>query len=388
MKVLIIALESINNVGENLLIESTKYLINRIRPDIETSSAQLMPRKEHMQKDLHIDWYLGHLLRKLSTVLHGNCSYKFRNIAYRIKYARYFSRKIQKMDKVIFAVGMIKYSTQDFSYIFHLVNKIASKYNKEVMMSAMSPQKASECDWRFFQLVEAVNMPSVKVITTRDGVEGVNILRKSYVRNNIYCDYVGDPALWIPETYGISRIRCCDKQPKVAINVIRKGIFDDYNQAWNDDMLFQLYVNLVHLMEKHNWEWRLFCNGGKKDLLVLRELQIKLGVSDDRIGIDYKDGRSYAEKLSQFDVVFGARLHCCITSVSLGVPVVGFIWDDKLRYFSETMGINEFFFLPSEMTAERVFHAMKNAMIFQHDKSNMEKYKQRTIESIDYFLNH
>ena len=49
MKVLIIALESINNVGENLLIETTKYLINRIRPDIETSSAQLMPRKEHMQ---------------------------------------------------------------------------------------------------------------------------------------------------------------------------------------------------------------------------------------------------------------------------------------------------------------------------------------------------
>ena len=384
MKVLIIALESINNVGENLLMETTCYLVKRAAPDIETFSAQLMPRKEHMPKDLHVDWYVGNVLRKFSLWLHGNRSYIIKSFAYKVKYTRYFSRVIKKTDKIILAVGMIKYSTQDFSYIFYLINKLASKYNKEVMMSAMSPQIACKSDWRYYQLIEAANMSSVKLITTRDGAH--EILKSDYLRRDTYCNYVGDPALWIPETYGISRLKPHREKPIVAINVIRKGIFDDYNRSWTDKNLFTLYLQLIQILDNNNWEWRLFCNGGKKDEIVLRELQSELRISEDKIGIGYSDGKSFAEKLSQFDVVFGARLHCCITAVSLGVPVVGFIWDEKLKYFSKTMGVDKFFFDPSEMTAERVFYALEDAMRFELDISNREKYKQRTLESIKRFL--
>ena len=91
--------------------------------------------------------------------------------------------------------------------------------------------------------------------------------------------------------------------------------------------------------------------------------------------------------ISQYDAVFGARLHTCITSVSLSVPIVGFVWDDKIKYFSETMGIENFFFHPSDMTAEKVVKALDEAMSFQIDISNREKYKHKTMESIRTFLN-
>lgn len=99
-----------------------------------------------------------------------------------------------------------------------------------------------------------------------------------------------------------------------------------------------------------------------------------------------EDGKAFVEMISNFEVVFGARLHACITSVAIGVPVVGFIWENKLKYFSETMGISQFFFQPKDMTAERIINRMEEAMQFDFDFRNKERYKQKTKESFIKFI--
>ena len=226
------------------------------------------------------------------------------------------------------------------------------------------------------------------MITTRDGQKGVDIIRKDYIRRDITCDYVGDPALWIPDCYGVEqkKKRKVMERPHVGINIIREGIFDDYNKSFTDERLFQLYVRLIELINAKGWRWSVYTNGMASDWLVLRKLQQHIGFSDEHITSQYTSAKDYVTKISEFDVVFGARLHACITSVAIGVPVVGFIWENKLKYFSETMGVSQFFFQPKDMTAERIINRMEEAMQFDFDFRNKERYKQKTKESFIKFI--
>lgn len=386
MKVLLIALESIDNRGDEIIRESTEYLVKQILNDVEILRAQLKPSKTTIDKKYLFCYSLGAILWKLSSWTTGNFSYKIKNLSYVIKYSRYFSTNIRHSDKIILPVGMLKYSTQDFSYMFHLINKFATKYGKPVLMSAMSPQPADNSDWRYLQLIKAVNMPAVCMLTTRDGEAGVNVLSSDYIKRNLHCTSVGDPALWIPEVYRIKGTKTCNEVPYVGINIIRNGIFDDYNKALTDDAMFNIYVQLIKSLEDIGWRWSVFTNGMEKDNVVLRELKKHLGFSEDHVIPPCKNGAKYAEMISCYDVVFGARLHACITSVAVGTPVVGFIWDNKLRHFSETMKITQFFFQPSEMTAEKIVKKMKEALNYNFDIKNRDRYKQKTRDSIKYFL--
>lgn len=383
-KILIFALESINNIGEELLRQSTEYLVRQISSDAEITIAQLKPNRNLVGRLYFVDYILGAILMRVALRFKGTLSYRIKKVAYKIEYDRYYSHLISKTDKIIMPIGMLKYGTQDFSYLFYLINKIATKYNKGVMMSAMSPQEANKDDWRYHQLVKAVNFPSVKMVTTRDGESGVNIIKRDYLHRDISCDYVGDPALWIPEAFKVKKEKTVSAVPWVGINIIRKGIFKDYNNTSTDEHLKHVYTQLITLLEKRHWRWSVFCNGMASDWQVLCELQSEIGFTDDHISSNYNDSRSYAEMVSRFDVVFGARLHSCITSVAVGTPVVGFIWEDKLKYFCETMGIDHFFFNPSDMTADKVLSAMEKAMKF--DYLNREYYKLKTKESIKTFL--
>lgn len=388
-KILLIALESINNVGDEMLRATTEHILRSSIPNnIEVEAAQLKPAFSYIKKNYKLSWLVSAVILKLMISLRLRHCFRIKNLVYIIAYKKYFEDRIKNADYIILPVGMLKYSTQDFSYVFHLINKLATKYGKSVLMSAMSPQKADDKDWRYRQLVEAVNMPSVKMITTRDGQKGVDIIRKDYIRRDITCDYVGDPALWIPDCYGVEQKKKREvmERPHVGINIIREGIFDDYNKSFSDERLFQLYVQLIELINAKGWRWSVYTNGMESDWKVLRKLQQHIGFSDGHVTQQYTSAKDYVTKISDFDAVFGARLHACITPVSLGIPVVGFIWDDKLKHFSETMGIGQFFFQPQEMTAEIILAKLEDALKFDFDYEKRDKYKQKTVESFDKFL--
>lgn len=387
--VLLISLESIDNVGDELLRTTTEFVLRSLcLDDVDFQVAQLKPTRKYINDEYKFYWNVSAVIRKISRHLGLEKFYKLRNLSYIIAYKKYYEDLIKTADFIILPVGMLKYSTQDFGYLFHQINKLATKYSKPVLMSAMSPQKADVEDWRYHQLVEAVNMPSVKMITTRDGKQGVDIIRKDYLKREISCDYVGDPALWIPECYNIEQKRSknVDGMPYVGINVIREGIFDDYNKSFTDDKMFQLYVQLIKLIDAKGWRWSVYTNGMASDWVVLSKLQQAIGFSDEHIVQQYTSAKDYVEEVSHFDVVFGARLHACITSVALGIPVVGFIWENKLKFFSETMGISQFFFNPREMTAEKIVKKMYEALLFDFDFENRDKYKYKTLESIKRFI--
>lgn len=154
-----------------------------------------------------MEFLFANALKFIATKIpNKNIRYEIYNVAYHIQFLRYYLQTVKNADYVIYAVGALKYSTQNFSYSFNLINRIANKHKIPVLMSAMSIEKPNPNDWRYRQLISAVNLPCVRMITTRDGIHGLERLNQYYIkRQNIVTDYVGDPALWAPECYQIDK---------------------------------------------------------------------------------------------------------------------------------------------------------------------------------------
>lgn len=316
--------------------------------------------------------------------LHGNLQYKLLDCSYRVRLTRHYKKQLNDIDAVVYSIGMLKYSTQNESYIFEIVNRIATEYNIPVLMSAMSIEKENPEDWRYRQLVRAVNMPCVKKITTRDGQNGVDRLAKSYIKNqNIQYDFVGDPALWIPKCYDTSSRKDSDV---IGIGVIRENIYRDYGIDFSGEQLLDMYVSLIQELDKRNQKWVLFCNGMPEDCDFGKRILGKLNLSAEKLLPPPKTAQELVDIILGFKVVFGARLHACITSFALDVPVVGLLWDNKLREFSNTMKIEEFFCEVEELKGPIIADKLEKAAKNHYDKENRAFYKQKTAQSISDFI--
>lgn len=386
-RIVLLGLESIGNAGDEILVTTTEWLLKRAISncgDIDIIRCQLMPAYKDIVH-IHKFCIFALFFKYLSKIFYGNIKYRIVDVMYRVKYMTYFKDCIRRADKLILPVGMLKYSTQDFSYIFNMITQIATQYDKPVLMSAMSIAKPDTSDWRYYQLLRAVNRPCVKCITSRDGQSGVDRLNKYYIKRNIKIDYVGDPALWIPECYNTKKNSI--RKGIVGINVIRKDIYAAYgNEQFSDAQMINLYKDIIHELESRGGEWVLFCNGMQLDYEVGKEIIQELHLPNEKLLPVPKSGRELVEMIAGFDAIFGARLHACITAVSLGVPVSGLLWDDKLDFFSRTMKIRQYFLEVKELRGCIVVDKIEAAMKHELDIENIVRYKDKTLLSIKGFI--
>ncbi len=122
------------------------------------------------------------------------------------------------------------------------------------------------------------------------------------------------------------------------------------------------------------------------DVAVGLRLLNDLGLPSEMLKATPSDARELVETIKDFKMVFGARLHACITSVSLGVPVTGLLWDNKLKFFSETMKISEYFTEVADLTADNVIKKLKKLERFSLNTENRKVYKEKTLQSLKFFL--
>ena len=148
-----------------------------------------------------------------------------------------------------------------------------------------------------------------------------------------------------------------------------------------------MYRELIRLVtEDGRFDFYLFCNGMERDIEFGRQLIKEFNLPESKLLEKPKTAKELLELVSGFDLVFGARLHACITSVSLGVPVSGLLWDNKLDYFSETMGIREYFNDAPEVNGKCVYAKLKAAFEHPLDYDNRNSYKEKTKNSLQQFV--
>lgn len=385
MNVLLLSYETFNNVGEELLGDTTEFLLHS-EANVMVERAQLVPSYAEACKYNRFAW-VGMPLQYVALKMNNKNVFVHRlwELVYRIRLNAYYKKIIKKTDKIVIAVGMLKYKNQNFSYIFRIICKLATKYNKDVLFNAMSVASPDNSDVRFRQLVEAINMPCVRGVSTRDGEDGLEILRKYYIsRENIILDDVGDPALWTPQTYQIKKR---SDSSLIGINVIDPNIYTRYNyEFFTCDQVEKMYKEIIILMSKKRYEWVLFCNGMSGDYAFGKKLIKELNLPPNKLLSCPKNSSEYLGQIINFKAIFGARLHADISSMALDIPFVGIMWDSKLKYFGSTMEVSHFFVNCSDLNGETIVERLEEAMKYTYKYNARNYYKEKTKQFLKSFV--
>lgn len=388
-KVAVIGLYAIKNAGDNILCEATQYLIKQKNPEVQIVEVDVNPRiKSYKGLELIPFWISKVLIRISGSIFKYENSSKFRYyyeyFMWWLKINRKFKTQLKDVDAIVFAGGgFLKFRTQGLNYYVEQIMKIAKKNNIPVMMNGVGIEGYSETDIRCQRLKKAINQDCFKVITTRDDID---TLKNNYIVNpNTKIAHVGDPALWVPECYNIKR----NENPSnvVGINVIRGRVYQAYGNTLSEFELLNFYKKLVQGVEERGWDWVLFSNGMAADQKFGTMLLRALGCSDrTKILPTANNSVDFLEQIRSFKLVFGARLHACITSYALDVPVVGLIWSEKLRIFADVIGKKNSYFEESELNIDNILDAMEREMNSNYDKSIRDDLRARTKNYLEMFM--
>ena len=388
-KVAVIGLYAIKNAGDNILCEATQYLIKQKNPEVQIVEVDVNPRiKSYKGLELIPFWISKVLIRISGSIFKYENSSKFRYyyeyFMWWLKINRKFKTQLKDVDAIVFAGGgFLKFRTQGLNYYVEQIMKIAKKNNIPVMMNGVGIEGYSETDIRCQRLKKAINQDCFKVITTRDDID---TLKNNYIVNpNTKIAHVGDPALWVPECYNMKR----NENPSnvVGINVIRGRVYQAYGNTLSEFELLKFYKKLVQGVEERGWDWVLFSNGMAADQKFGTMLLRALGCSDrTKILPTANNSVDFLEQIRSFKLVFGARLHACITSYALDVPVVGLIWSEKLRIFADVIGKKNSYFEESELNIDNILDAMEREMNSNYDKSIRDDLRARTKNYLEMFM--
>ena len=385
-RVAVIALESIRNIGEAILAEATEFLIRRACPDVEISRVQFCPGGRGETLTQRGRNFLFRRIRWAACRTRGDISFRLLDLAYRIRLNAHFRCALRPVDSAILAVGMFKYASQDFSYLYDHVARISSHLGCQLMLSATSVAEANAGDWRFRQLVRALCEKSWRMVTTRDGERGVRLLRDGYgLASSVGTRVVGDPALWLPELTGVVCTAPVERR-FVGVNLVRGGIYETYRGGVTEERLLAVYCDLLAELDARGIVWRLFSNGTKSDERFGDLLCARLGISAEQRLPPPTSVADFARTIVSFKAVFGARLHACLTAVAFRVPSVWLDWDDKFVRVAEELGYTENLLEPEDLSGLKIVDRLEESMERGFDETRIGALKEATAEAIAEFL--
>ena len=270
--------------------------------------------------------------------------------------------QLRYADAMIFAGGILKTSNEKFwHYIPALINE-AEKWGVPVYLSAIGVEPVGPQDERGLVLKQALNLSCVKGISVRDDIE---TLRQEYIENpNIRIDEVTDPAVWCAQTYKscLEQRQKAEKTiPEIGVGIVRERLFADYGHPEiSREFQIQFWLDVLSELEKRGFSWTIFTNGDRHDELFAEEI-VRLAGRGKKLRAP-RDAEELVEYIAGFDGVIAGRMHSNIVAYSLRIPSVGFVWNRKLRFWSERIRHPERFFNVEDMNAAAMVDVLSQVL--------------------------
>ena len=264
--------------------------------------------------------------------------------------------QIKYADAVVFAGGgLIKFRQEEFYKNVCEIVEEAEKQGVPVFFNSVGVEGFDEGDERCRMLIDTVNLNCVKGVTVRDDAE---LFRRQYVRRKgLRVKPVFDPAVWAKDCYNIN----VENSGIIGLNIARAGLFADYSGADIDEkFLLDFWTETVKRLEDKGLQWRIFTNGLNSDEEFAKKVLENIGHGEKLPQI--ADSEQLVKMIGGFSAVIATRMHACITACSLGLPCVGLVWSEKLRFWSEKTGTPERYLSPDNITAENAVAALEKAM--------------------------
>lgn len=388
-KIGLIGLYSIDNMGDCLICETTRFILGESTQDVEVIEIDAAPRKISSYRgfyklNLLVSAFLIRVLLPLlaQTVPRSMARYYFERFAWRLKLQWHYKTIIPTCDALIFSGGgFLKFKNQGLNYLVEQVVEICALNDIPVMLSGVGIEGFDRHDYRCEKLGEALRSPAIRTITTRDFLE---ILQDDYgIGLPTHTSLVGDPAFWVPECYDAKKK---EDSSKIGINVIRKDIYKDYGNHLSAQELKSFYMGMISTLDEKGADWVLFSNGMTSDHDFGVALLQEMNLSPSRMLPPPRTAHEMITVVSQFGVILGARMHACISAYSLDIPVVGLIWNEKLTRFSEITRQRHMFFAENELNTEKMCMKLLDVTNCEYDDGLRRELKKKTQTEIEDFL--
>jgi Uncharacterized conserved protein len=378
-KIAIMGLCNYENMGDQIIARTVDYLVRQCGEEYDPYYVNFQPDRKGVRYENYKE-----MRKKVES--HNPDEIEHKRI-YDIMYwfvSPYYEEMLKNADALIFMGGSFKYRTQNVWATYSIALEYAKKFNIPVMFNAMNIQDYDDYDWRCQLLKEHANFSCVKLITSRDGISGVEKLKNYYIENSdIKLFPAGDPAFWSKECYNYINV---EKKDIIGINLIRGDVFLDYGLEVTEEELLIFYEEIIKELTKKGYNWELFTNGMKADFLFGEKVLAKCNMENlNKIYIANSD-EDCVKNIAKYKGIIAARLHAGIVAYSLNIPIAGFIWDEKLVHFSEMAKLNKSFCSVNELKGKIIVEKLEEAMLLKYDEENKDLWKKRTLETIKMFL--
>ena len=331
-----------NNVGDGVVAETTEYLLSSLASESNVSTFDLGGRNGYgdtglkapsiFKKAVHTG--LKSLPAWLSTRLRQRATY----MLLKKDAIPRWREEIKKADRIVIGGGhLISDVELYFPVRLHAIIKLAVEYKKPVYIHAVgvsNPKYFSAIGKKLFVDVFKDN-PYIRYVSVRDE------LSKKY-----WCSIFGgavsvvpDPGNFTRETY--LRYSSIDSSRGV-IGVGVKASNDDPKNNKKLVLSVADYVDLGKCLLDLGYTPLYFTNGSPEDEVVLCDIKTEFSGSDKVV---FAERPLVPEDLVNIvcrcEKIIAYRLHACIVATSVGVPVIGLSWGEKLSSYFECIGASD-----------------------------------------------
>lgn len=294
---------------------------------------------------------------------------------------------VKAADMVIFTGGgIVKYKYERFYEFISEIVQCTQEYDIPVYFNSVGVEGYDAQDERCMQLKEALHCSCVKVITVRDDLK---TLRQFYLEpgyDSVFTTDVIDPAVYTPEVYKVQKE---GKTNTIGIGIVRYRIFEANGLPQvTKEIQLELWSGIAKLLERHGYQWKFFVNGLRSDHEFAEEVLAYMGRESESTELLVErpvTADELVRTIAKFEGVIACRMHANIIAYSLGVPSIGLVWNDKLRFWGERIGYPKRFLTYDQFEPERIVQCMLDA-IAQGTKPCSRKLKKSVQKPLRKFI--
>lgn len=301
------------------------------------------------------------------------------------QYEKYYKSRVSDCELIIVVGGgLIKYTTQYFGNSLTALLNVAEKYHIPVLFNAFGVEGYEEGNERCKMLRQLTEIPSLKSVTVRDDFE---TFRNHYLSESskIKVAKVADPAVWAAEVYNI---KVPSNNHLIGLGVARSNIFESYGVKFSGSELFELYVSVAQALIRRGEEVEIFTNGLSDDNITAERLAVYMREKgyDIKLSIP-KNPKDLVEIEARYKAIVATRLHAVIIAYSLNIPVVGMVWNDKVKYFGKNIGSENNFIEANELNTDTVCNRLYASLSSTGgDQHRRDEFRNSIKEKIEEFI--
>ncbi len=273
-------------------------------------------------------------------------------------------KAISAADLLVFGgAPLFNYTYQKFYLRTIKTLELAHEYNVPVLFSSIGVEPYNADNPKSVALKEALALPVVRQITTRDDYESL----EHYVAGtDVRIAHVSDPAVFADVVFGDDRSAPAaggtESRKTVGLVPTRAAIFKDNGIDFAEDAQLTFWLDLIALLTQRGYDYRLFTTGHFTDEEFLEKLVAAGGLPPHKAALRVNSPEELVSELVACDAVVAYRLHASITSYAYGIPSIGLSWNFKVPYFYESVGYGERALDASRWTASDVLPALEKAL--------------------------